>query len=115
MTLTGDAHQAFPCDRPQAGRLTARAPLGFRQGPLTVLGTPAGPRRHGDQRTCSLNSLAAAKQALEVFRLAGRPRRPCDPRSSHENAERVSGRVGEHIQGLILVVGAVEQFSGTET
>jgi hypothetical protein len=35
--------------------------------------------------------------------------------SSHENAERVSGRVGEHIQGLILVVGAVEQFSGTES
>jgi hypothetical protein len=27
----------------------------------------------------------------------------------------VSGRVGEHIQGLILVVGAVEQFSGTES
>lgn len=35
--------------------------------------------------------------------------------SSHENAEWVSGRVGEHIQGLILVVGAVEQFSGTES
>jgi len=35
--------------------------------------------------------------------------------SSHENAEWVSGRVGEHIQGLILVVGAVEQFSGTKS
>lgn len=35
--------------------------------------------------------------------------------SSHENAEWVSGRVGEHIQGLILVVGAVEQLSGTKS
>jgi len=62
----------------------------------------------------SLSSLAATKQALEASASpAGRGHGIGG--SSHENAEWVSGRVGEHIQGLILVVGAVEQFSGTES
>src|SRR5215218_9763788 len=34
---------------------------------------------------------------------------------SDENAERVTGRVGEHVQRLILVIAAVEQFSGTKS
>jgi hypothetical protein len=58
--------------------------------------------------------VAAAKQAFEAFAS------PADCSygirgSSHENAERVSGRVGEHIQGFTWVVGAIEQFSGTES
>ena len=58
--------------------------------------------------------LAATKQALEAS--ASPADRGHGIRGlSHKNAEWVSGRVGEHIQGFILVVGAVEQFSGTES
>jgi len=93
-------------------RLTACAPLGFRSGPFGVPGTPAGTRRHGDQRTCSVIYWRLRSRPWRL-RLAGRGQ--VIRGSSHENAERVSGGVGEHIQRLILVVGAVEQFSGTES
>jgi hypothetical protein len=70
----------------------------------TLLAPPAGialldEQWHGDQRMCSLSSLAArtgiggpASPAGRSYGIRG---------SSHENAERVSRRVGENVQGFI--------------
>jgi hypothetical protein len=50
MTLTGDAHQAFPCDRPRSGRLVEQpafsARLRRRRQVVTVREGPVRLGRH---------------------------------------------------------------------
>jgi hypothetical protein len=52
--------------------------------------------------------------AFECVPLPGRPGYGVRG-SSHEKAGTGVRQVGEHIQGFILVVAAVEQFSGTDS
>ena len=52
-------------------------------------------------------TLPTALNRLLVFDMCVKPPRGL-PRSPHEDAEGVAGRVREHVQGLVLVVGAVQ-------
>jgi hypothetical protein len=56
----------FHCDCPQADRLTGACAARLPVRTIDHTRTPASARRHGDQRMCSLSSLAATKQAAAM-------------------------------------------------